>query len=161
MFHFPGLAFNATIEQAFTSKLSDRSYGKAQVIRNILGIVCLNEPQVNASFIAAYGRTDVVNTNNDFIFTPARKSAFTNFTIVDDDVLEFDELFIIEFNFGPRFAWNAIRGEPSTAFILIKDDDSELFVEYAMTEQTQTIDLLASPCCFPNGNSVTCCPSSV
>ena len=118
------------------------------MIRNILGIVCLNEPKVNASFIAAYGRTDMLNTINDFIFTPASKSAFTNFTIVDDDVLEFDELFVIEFNFGPKFAWNAIRGEPSTAFILIKDDDSELFVDYAMTEQTQTIDLLARPCFF-------------
>ena len=122
---FPGSAFDATIEQAFTSKLGDRSYGNAQVIRNVLGIVCLNEPQVNASFIAAYGRTDMLNTSTDFIFTPASKSAFTNFTIVNDDVLEFDELFIVEFNFGPEIAWNAIRGEPSTAFILIRDDDCE------------------------------------
>ncbi len=161
MFYFPGFAFNATIEQAFTSKLSGRSYGNAQVIRNVLGNVCLNEPQVNASFIAAYGRTDMLNTINDFIFTPASKSAFTNFTIVDDDVLEFDELFIIQFNFGPKFAWNAIRGEPSTAFVLIRDDDSELFGDYAMTEHTQTIHSFAMPCCFPNGNSLTCCPSSV
>ena len=78
-------------------------------------------------FIAESGRTDVVNTFNDFTFTPASKSAFENFTIVDDDVLEFDELFIAEFNFGPEIAntWNVIKGEPSTAFILIRDDDCE------------------------------------
>ena len=88
-----------------------------------------------ASCIAESGRADVVNTINDFIFTPARKSAFENFTIVDDDVLEFDELFIAEFSFGPEIAynWNATSGEPSTAYILIRDDDCEL---YTMTAQT-------------------------
>ena len=87
-----------------------------------------------ASCIAESGRTDVANTINDFIFTPARKSAFENFTIVDDYVLEFDELFIAEFSFGPEIAnnWNATRGEPSTAFILIRDDDCELFSDYAV-----------------------------
>ena len=160
MFHFPGSAFNATIEQVFTSKLSGRSYGNAQVIRNVLGIVCLNEPKVNASFIAAYGRTDVVNTINDFIFTPASKSAFTNFTIVDDDVLELDELFFAEFDPKSANTWNAIEGEPSTALILIRDDDCELFSDYAMTPQTQGIHSLAIPCCFPDGNSLTFCPSS-
>ena len=77
--------------------------------------------------IAESGRTDVVNTFNDFTFTPTNKSAFENFTIVDDDVLEFDELFIAEFNFGPEIAnmWNVMKGEPSTAFILIRDDDCE------------------------------------
>ena len=70
----------------------------------------------------------MVNTINDFVFTPTSKSAFENFTIVDDDVLEFDEIFIAEFNFGPEIAnnWNAVKGEPSIAFILIRDDDSEL-----------------------------------
>ena len=70
----------------------------------------------------------MVSTINDFVFTPASQSAFENFTIVDDDVLEFDELFIAEFNFGPEIAntWNAIKGEPSTAFIVIRDDDREL-----------------------------------
>ena len=162
MFHFPGSAFNATIEQAFTSKLRDRSYGNAQVIRKVLGNVCLNEPKANASFIAAYGRTDMLNTINNFIFTPASKSAFTNFTIVDDDVLECDELFIAEFNFDPKIAstWNAIRGEPSTALILIRDDDCELFSYYAMAAQIQAIRSLAIPCCFPDGNSLTFYPSS-
>ena len=71
----------------------------------------------------------MVNTINDFIFTPTSKSALENFTIVDDDVLEFDEIFIAEFDFGPEIlngGWNARKGEPSTAFIVIRDDDSEL-----------------------------------
>ena len=81
-----------------------------------------------APFNAESGRTDVVNTINDFVFTPASKSAFANFTIVDDDVLEFDELLIAEFSFGPEISnnWNAKKGEPSTAMILIRDDDCEL-----------------------------------
>ena len=81
-----------------------------------------------APFNAESGRTDVVNTINDFVFTPTRKSAFANFTIVNDDVLEFDELLIAEFNFGPEILnkWNAKKGEPSIAFILIRDDDCEL-----------------------------------
>ena len=69
----------------------------------------------------------MVNTFNDFVFTPTNKSAFENFTIVDDDVLEFDEILIAEFNFGPAIlngGWNARKGEPSTAVIRIIDDDS-------------------------------------
>ena len=86
-----------------------------------------------APFNAESGRTDVVNTTNDFVFTPASKSAFENFTIVDDYVLEFDELLIAEFYFGPELSdnWNAIKGEPSTAFILIRDDDCELYSDFA------------------------------
>ena len=78
-----------------------------------------------APFHTASGRTDVVSTMNDFVFTPASKSAFENFTIVDDSVLEFDELFIAEFSFGPEISnkWNVRKGEPSTAFIRITDDD--------------------------------------
>ena len=81
-----------------------------------------------APFNSESGRTDVVNTINDFVFTPASKAAFENFTIVDDSVLEFDELLIAEFNFGPEIAnsWNVRKGTPSTAFILIMDDDCEL-----------------------------------
>ena len=79
-------------------------------------------------FHAVFGRTDVVNAINDFVFTPASKSAFENFTIVDDSVLEFDEIFIAEFNFDPEISnkWNVSKGEPSTAFIRITDDDCEL-----------------------------------
>ena len=91
----------------------------------------MNEPafmQLVCTFNAEFGRTDVVNTINNFAFTPTSKSAFENFTIVDDDVLEFDELLIAEFNFGPEISnkWNAKKGEPSIAFILIRDDDCEL-----------------------------------
>ena len=70
-----------------------------------------------------------MNTFNDFVFTPTSKSAFENFAIVDDDVLEFEEILIAEFDFGPEIisgGWNAIKGEPSTAFIVIRDDDGEL-----------------------------------
>ena len=80
-------------------------------------------------FNAESGRTDVVSTVSDFVFTPVSKSAFENFTIVDDDVLEFDELLIAEFDFGPeitKYRWNAVRKEPIITFILIKDDDCEL-----------------------------------
>ena len=81
------------------------------------------------SFIAEFGRTDVMNTINDFIFTPTSMSAFENFTIVGDDVLEFNEIFIADFDFGPEIlsgGWNVAKGEPSTAVILIRDDDCEL-----------------------------------
>ena len=70
-----------------------------------------------------------MNTFNDFVFTPTSKSALENFTIVNDSVLEFDEILIAEFNFNADIlsgGWNAIKGEPSTAFILIRDDDCEL-----------------------------------
>ena len=81
-----------------------------------------------APFHAESGRSDAVNTINNFVFTPNSTSAFENFTIVDDDVLEFDEIFIAEFSFDRVIAniWNARKVEPITAFILIKDDDCEL-----------------------------------
>ena len=81
-----------------------------------------------APFHAESGRSDAVNTISDFVFSPNSTSVFENFTIVDDDVLEFDELFIAEFSFGPEIInnWNARKVEPSIAFILIEDDDGEL-----------------------------------
>ena len=81
-----------------------------------------------ALFNAESGRSDVVNTFNDFVFTPASQSAFHSFTIIDDNVLEFDELFIAEFKFSHEIAdnWNVTMGEPRTAFIVIRDDDCEL-----------------------------------
>ena len=77
---------------------------------------------------AEYGRSDAINAIEHFVFTPASRSTFENFTIVDDDVLEFDEIFIAEFSFGHEIAnnWNARKGVPITAFILIRDDDCEL-----------------------------------
>ena len=81
-----------------------------------------------APFHVESGRSDAVNTINDFVLTLNSTSAFENFTIVDDDVLEFDEVFIAVFTFGPKIAntWNARQVEPMTAFILIRDDDCEL-----------------------------------
>ena len=79
---------------------------------------------------AEVGRSDVQRSNNAIVFTQASKSDLGNFEliIVDDDVLEFNELFIAEFDFDPEISnrWNVRKGEPSTAFILIRDDDCEL-----------------------------------
>ena len=73
------------------------------------------------------GRTDVQSMASVFVFTPAIKSAFQNLTIVDDDVLEFDELFIAEFTFGPELSnnWKVKIGEPSVLYCLIRDNDCE------------------------------------
>ena len=130
---------NSTIERAVSDKFGDRIFGKAQVTRKVLeltpwnGLDLIVMCALFAPFNAESGRTDVLNTINDFVFTPASKSAFENFTIVDDYVLEFDELLIAEFYFGPELSdnWNAIKGEPSTAFILIRDDDCELYSDIA------------------------------
>ena len=64
---------------------------------------------------------------NEFIFTPTSNSSFQNVTIIDDSVLEFDELLIATFDFGPEITdnWNARKGTPSTTYILIRDDDCE------------------------------------
>lgn len=88
---------------------------------NCISINCL-------PFYPAAGRTDVVNASSDFVFTTAIKSSFSNVTIVDDKVMEFDELFIAEFSLGPEISstWNVIKGVPSIAFIVLRDDDSEL-----------------------------------
>ena len=77
---------------------------------------------------AECGHSDAVNTVREFVFTPNSASAFENFTIVDDDVLEFDEIFIAEFSFGPEIesTWNARQVAPIRAFIQIRDDDCKL-----------------------------------
>lgn len=74
------------------------------------------------------GRTDVQRSTSEFTFTPIIKSAFQNFTIVDDGVLEFDELFIAEFDFGPELLnnWKVRKGVPSIVYCLIRDNDCEL-----------------------------------
>ena len=96
---------------------------------------------LRAPFHAEFGRSDVVNTISDFVFTPKRKSMFENFTIVNDDVFEFDELFIAEISFGPEIAnnWNARKVEPSIAFILIRDDDCELFSDSTKNSKERSI----------------------
>lgn len=84
-----------------------------------------------AHFNAVAGRTDVQRTSNDFVFTPTSNTSLENFKIDDDKVLEFDELFIAEFVFGPEISnkWNVRKGIPSTTYILIRDDDCELHSE--------------------------------
>lgn len=118
--------FDANIMQAeFQSMVLDN----AQVTRKVLGSnTVAQRTTFILSFNAESGRTDVVNTINDFISRSASRSAFENCIIVDDNVLEFDELLIAEFSFAPEISntWNAIKGEPSTAFILIRDEDCEL-----------------------------------
>ncbi len=43
-------------------------------------------------------------------------------------MLEFDELFIAQFDFAPEIlsSWNARKGVNSIAYIVIRDDDCEL-----------------------------------
>ena len=110
-----------------------------------------------APFNAESGRTDVVSTINDFVFTPASKSAFENFTIVDDSVLEFDELLIAEYNFGPEISynWNAIKGEPSIAFILVRDDDCELCTDGTKHQKWFRTVFYSTYFILPSGNSLS------
>ena len=70
----------------------------------------------------------MVKATNEFVFTAVRKSAFWNLTTVDDDVLEFDEVLTVEINLDSEISnnWNVIKGEPSIAFIIIRDNDCEL-----------------------------------
>ena len=74
------------------------------------------------------GRADVQRATSEFVFTPGAKSAFQNFTIVDDNVLEFDELFTAELDLGTELAnWNVRIEEPSVLYLLIRDNDCELY----------------------------------
>ena len=86
---------------------------------------------VSPPFIAESGRSDVERTITDFLFTPSSNSSFASFIIVDDDVLEFDELFIARFDFAPEISssWNARKGVISTTYIVIRDDDCEFWHE--------------------------------
>lgn len=74
------------------------------------------------------GRTDVQRSTSEFVFTPATKSAFQNFTIVDDNVLEFDELFTAQLELGTELTnnWNVRVKGPSVLYCLIRDNDCEL-----------------------------------
>ena len=62
---------------------------------------------------------------SEFVFTPSKESKFVNISLVDDDVLEFDEVFIAEFDFPPWISnkWNIRKGIPSSAYIMIRNDD--------------------------------------
>ena len=83
------------------------------------------------------GRTDVESTINDFVFTPASNTSPECFNIINDSVLEFDELLIATFDFGPEIEnnWNVRKGTPSTTYILIRDNDCEL------TSESYTVQL--------------------
>ena len=73
----------------------------------------------------AYG--DVLATTPRFTFSPNSKFANSSFTIVDDDVYEYDELIMAEFEFH-RWVQNyykTMKGQPNVTYIVIKDDDSE------------------------------------
>ena len=76
---------------------------------------------------AVSGRTDVdvESTKNEYIFTPTTNSSVRTFTLIDDSVLEFEELLIATFDFGPDITdnWNARKGTPSTTYIRIADND--------------------------------------
>ena len=78
---------------------------------------------------------------NEFIFTPTSNSSFQTVTIIDDSVLEFDELLIATFDFGPVITdnWNARKGEPSTTYILIRDNDCEKTLSYINTVEFTTV----------------------
>ena len=125
----------ATIQRA---QFRGNIYGNAQVTRKhieiidyVMNIAFTNQHYIVISHwtcVSDYGRTDVVNTISEFVFKPVSTSAFGTFTINDDDVLEFDELFIAGFSFDPN-TWYGRKGEPSTAFILIRDDDCELYTD--------------------------------
>ena len=73
----------------------------------------------------AYG--DVQATTPRFTFSPNSKFANSSFTIVDDDVYEYDELIMADFEFDRRVQNNykTMKGQPNVTYIVIKDDDSE------------------------------------
>lgn len=140
--HVHYVGFNASIEQV---RIGATSFGNAQVTRKqkqgeglwvmwyeAVDIPCA-ESSLMCMFMPAYcteaGRTDVKSITKDFTLTPNSTFAFEIFNIVDDDVLEFDELFIAEFQFGLDIPnnWNTKKGRPSTTFIRIIDNDCQLF----------------------------------
>lgn len=64
---------------------------------------------------------------NDFQFQETTNKSSQNFTIVDDDILELDELVMVQFNIGPVANQFTVKeGQPNVTYILIKDDDCEL-----------------------------------
>ena len=61
----------------------------------------------------AYG--DVQATTSRFTFLPNAKFSNISFTIVDDDVYEYDELIMAEFEFDRRFLrrYNTMKVNPT------------------------------------------------
>ena len=81
------------------------------------------------------GRSDVESVTKSFILTPNSTTTFASFNIIDDDVLEFDEIFLAEFQFDLdiKNSWKTKKGMPSSAFIRIIDNDCELFCKTVYT----------------------------
>ena len=70
---------------------------------------------------------DVVDMNPRFTFSPNTTSSSSNFIIIDDDVYEYDELIMADFDFDRRIwaTFNTMKDPLNVTYILIKDDDSE------------------------------------
>ena len=53
--------------------------------------------------------------------------ASSNFTILDNDIYEYDKLIMADFQFDRFVQYKYLEkvGQPSVTFIVIKDDDSE------------------------------------
>ena len=70
---------------------------------------------------------DVLATTPRFTFPLNSKVSSSSFTIVDDDVYEYDELIMADFEFDRRVQlfYNTMKGHPNVTYIMIKDDDSE------------------------------------
>lgn len=72
---------------------------------------------------------DVLFSRNAFVFQANTTSASSNFTIIDDDVCEYNQLLRAEFDFGTTAdiasRFNARKGNPAVTYLVIEDDDSE------------------------------------
>ena len=74
----------------------------------------------------------VAETGPEFTFPPSsgNNTKFSNgyFTILNDDVYEYDELIMADFQFINRSNetnYNLVQAQPNVTYIAIKDDDSE------------------------------------
>ena len=82
-------------------------------------------------YLSCAGFDRDISMSAQFTFPPSRESrpkfASGSFNIVDDDIYEYDELLVAEFEFDQRIAtaYNTIKGQPNITYIVIKDDDSE------------------------------------
>ena len=70
---------------------------------------------------------DIVSSVNDFSFNSTSMRATRGFDIKDDAILEYDELFMAEFDISSLIdaGWNARKGEFPICYIAIGDDDCE------------------------------------
>ena len=73
------------------------------------------------------GTPDVSESLNAFSFTTLSQSATSNFTHVDDDICEGDELYMATFNLESNtiVGFQSRKVQPEITYIAIRDDDSE------------------------------------